>query len=67
MIQRVEVCYLEVDVLHPKVLIGAEGYGERYGTNSSRGVPCDDAIEWSFAWDQFVGDVQSHLLQNTRE
>jgi hypothetical protein len=61
MVRRFKACHLELDVLHTVVFLDPKGNWQSHLAYWCTQVPCDDAVEWRFAGDEHVGDVQPHL------
>jgi hypothetical protein len=62
-----KVSHLELDVLRAVVVLHPKGNWQDHCTEWCSRVCQDDAVEWSFARGEYVGNVQPHLLQSTCE
>ena len=65
MVRRFEVSYFELDIFCPEVLFCTKCNWESNRADWCRGIPRDDAVEWSLAWSKQTHVVEAHLCQST--
>ena len=63
MVRRFEVGYFKLDVFCPEVLFYTKCNWQSNQADWRRGIPGDDAVEWSLAWIKQTHVVEAHLCQ----
>ena len=63
MVGRFKVGYFEFDLLCPEALFCTECDRKSNRANWCRGIPGDNAVEWSLVWSKQTHVVEAHFCQ----